>query len=169
MALEIERRFLVRGEGWRQHSLWSQPLVQGYLPGSAQGMTLRVRRGGAGEAWLTLKFPGEGIARHEFEYAIPEADAEPLLDRCTAVLSKCRHGLNLPGGEWVLDVFEGPNSPLVIAEVELEQADQAIEIPAWCVQEITGLATFSNAALSAEPFAHWPLPEQERWRACLSG
>jgi CYTH domain-containing protein len=167
MALEIERRFLVRGEDWRRHVLWRQPLEQGYLPSSTASMTLRVRRGGAGEAWFTLKFPGEGIARHEFEYAIPEADAGALLERCSAALSKCRYGLDLPGGEWVLDVFEGLNRPLVIAEVELEVAEQALEIPPWCVEEITALASFSNAALSLEPFSRWPAEQQRHWLQLL--
>ena len=167
MALEIERRFLVRGESWRQHSLWSQRLEQGYLPSSSAAMTLRVRRAGPENAWFTLKFPGEGIARHEFEYAIPEADARALLERCPAVLSKCRYGLDLPGGEWVLDVFEGLNSPLVIAEVELEEPDQSLRIPPWCVEEITALGAFSNASLSQDPFSGWPAPEQQRWRQLL--
>ena len=169
MALEIERRFLVRGESWRKHVLWSQRLEQGYLPSTSASMTLRVRRAGPGDAWFTLKFPGEGIARHEFEYAIPEADARALLERCPAALSKCRYGLDLPGGEWVLDVFEGLNSPLVIAEVELEGAEQSLVIPPWCVEEITALGVFSNAALSQDPFSGWPTLEQQRWLQLLDG
>ena len=63
MALEIERRFLVAGDGWREHVRWSRNLQQGYLAGSADGLTLRVRSDGAGAAWLTLKYPARGIAR----------------------------------------------------------------------------------------------------------
>ena len=77
MALEIERRFLVAGDGWREHSCWERRLLQGYLAGSADGLTLRVRSDGAGAGWLTLKYPAAGIARHEFEYTIPQPMRRP--------------------------------------------------------------------------------------------
>jgi CYTH domain-containing protein len=163
MALEIERRFLVAGDGWREHVCWSRQLQQGYLAGSARGLTLRVRSDGAGAAWLTLKYPAAGIARHEFEYAIPPGDAQALLERSEARLLKCRHGLDLPGGDWVLDVFDAENAPLVIAEVELESEEQALELPGWCRREITGIGAFSNAALAQRPFASWSAEERDPW------
>lgn len=181
MALEIERRFLVQGEGWRRHSRWQRRLQQGYLVSDSAGLVLRVRtsrpmRGleppaaGAGpvqsdaaegaQAWLTLKLPlpevaGSALSRQEFEYAIPLADAEALLTQCTSRLVKQRHGLDLPGGAWVLDVFEGSNAPLVVAEVELKQPDQEVQPPLWCVHELTGRHELSNAALARHPFASW--------------
>ena len=163
MALEIERRFLVSGEGWRRHVRSSAPLHQGYLASAAEGLTLRVRRAGVEQAWLTLKFPAAGIAREEFEYAIPPADAEALLLQCREGVQKWRHGLDLPGGDWVLDVFEAENAPLVIAEVELERADQPVAVPPWCALEITGERAFSNAALARCPFSSWEGSERERW------
>jgi len=168
MALEIERRFLVRGQAWRQHQRWQAELRQGYLTSAADGLTLRVRCDGQGSAWLTLKLPAAGIARQEFDYAIPEADALALLEQCPVALAKRRHGLDLPGGDWVLDVFSGSNAPLVIAEVELPSADHPVLIPAWCAQEITGIGAFSNAALAAHPFARWPEPERQPWLRHLS-
>ena len=168
MALEIERRFLVVGDAWQAHRCWSARLQQGYLSSSANGLTLRVRSDGAGQAWLTLKFPAAGIARQEYEYAIPAADAEGLLAQCSAAVLKCRSGLDLPGGDWVLDVFEAENAPLVIAEVELERADQPVEIPSWCALEITGVGAFSNAALAQRPFAHWPDAERRPWLERIS-
>ena len=167
MALEIERRFLVSGQQWRDVVSWQRDFAQGYFPNSSAAMTSRVRLAGTEEAWLTLKFPAGGIARQEFEYPIPGADALALLERCEAKLIKRRFGLDLPGGDWVLDVFEGENAPLVIAEVELEQADQAVEIPHWCQREITGLGTFSNAALASHPFARWSEKEQAPWQGAL--
>ena len=163
MALEIERRFLVAGEAWRPHVRWSRNLQQGYLAGSADGLTLRVRSDGLGAAWLTLKYPASGIARHEFEYAIPQQDADALLERSAARVLKQRHGLDLPGGDWVLDVFSGANEPLVIAEVELESEQAAVAIPPWCRCEITGIGAFSNAALAQRPFQHWQPDEQRPW------
>jgi CYTH domain-containing protein len=163
MALEIERRFLVASEGWRPHVCWSRNLQQGYLAGSADGLTLRVRSDGLGAAWLTLKYPASGIARHEFEYAIPQQDADSLLERSAARVLKQRYGLDLPGGDWVLDVFAGENAPLVIAEVELESEQAAVAIPPWCSCEITGIGAFSNAALAQRPFQLWQPEEQQPW------
>jgi CYTH domain-containing protein len=165
MALEIERRFLVSGQRWREHIRWSRALRQGYLVGSADGLTLRVRVDGTNGAWLTLKYPAAGIAREEFEYPIPLEDADALLQRCETALCKCRFGLNGPGGDWVLDVFEADNAPLVIAEVELASPEQEVPIPPWCVVEITGIGAFSNAALAATPFAQWPEVERRQWLA----
>ena len=185
VALEIERRFLVVGEGWRHHCLWVRSLRQGYLVAAAEGITLRVRtssplgetgesevagvRGRAEaspEAFLTLKAPppagfsGPALCRLEFEYAIPLADGEELLALAAASLRKRRHGLDLSGGDWVLDVFEGDNAPLVLAEVEIASADQAVMIPSWCGREVTDRRDLSNAALAHHPFARWSEAEQ---------
>ena len=83
--------------------------------------------------------------------------------RSEARVMKERFGLDLPGGEWVLDVFEAANAPLVIAEVELESEQAAVAIPTWCGPEITGQGVFSNAALAQRPFQVWPKAEQEPW------
>ncbi|MEB3184912.1 MAG: CYTH domain-containing protein [Cyanobacteriota bacterium] len=170
MALEIERRFLVAGEAWRPHVRWSRSLRQGYLAAGPAGVTVRVRQA-AEQAWLTLKASAssDGLVRHEFEYPIPVADAAALLALAPRQLAKCRHGLDLPGGDWVLDVFEGANAPLVVAEVELADAAVLISPPAWCVQEITGRPELSNAALSAQPLAAWPELEKAALLALLQG
>lgn len=170
MALEIERRFLVAGEGWRPLVRWSARLRQGYLVAGGDGLTLRVRlRQGSAPgrdegAWLTLKAlpPGgaDALSRLEFEYPIPPADGEALLALTDRQLSKWRHCLDLPGGDWVLDVFDGANAPLVVAEVELESADQPLEVPSWCVREISGLHELSNAALSGRPLSQWSEAER---------
>ncbi len=185
LAQEIERRFLVEGEGWRSHSLWVRCLRQGYLVAAAEGLTLRVRTssplGAPGtpetagiegwaepalEAFLTLKAPspagfsGPALCRLEFEYPIPVADGEELLALAAASLRKRRHGLDLSGGDWVLDVFEGDNAPLVLAEVEIASADQAVMIPSWCGREVTDRWDLSNAALAHHPFARWSEAEQ---------
>ncbi len=167
MALEIERRFLVHGELWRPHVLGESLIRQGYLASGSEGLTLRVRlaRPPAGPmaAWLTLKLPvpGEALARQEYEYPIPAADAEALLEQCAHRLGKTRFALGLPGGDWVLDVFEGANAPLVVAEVELERADQPVAVPPWCAREITGRRELSNAALASRPLALWSEADRE--------
>ena len=162
MALEIERRFLVAGDGWRPLVRWSARLRQGYLSRAGDSLTLRVRLSearGPAQAWLTIKAPPPGgadaITRLEFEYPIPLADGEALLALTAQRVEKWRHGLALPGGDRVLDVFEGANTPLVVAEVELAAADQPLELPEWCARELSGRQELSNAALAARPLAHW--------------
>lgn len=160
MALEIERRFLVSGDGWQAHVGWVVEFRQGYLQTREDGLTTRIRLQQAGreeeKAWLTIKAASEGASastRQEFEYGIPVADGEALLALSSWRLEKRRHGLVLPcGGEWVLDVFRGANAPLLIAEVELLHADQEVVIPPWCGQEITGMHQLSNASLARQPW-----------------
>jgi len=182
LALEIERRFLVQAEGWRSHVIWQARLQQGYLVQGAAGLTLRVRvseslSGEGSQAWLTLKAapprpgpgvaadqplrPGQALSRLEFEYAIPTEEAQALLALAPHQLRKCRYGLDLAGGDWVLDVFEGDNAPLVVAEVELEDPDQAVALPPWCGLELTGRHELSNAALAARPLALWSEAERQ--------
>ncbi|MEB3321476.1 MAG: CYTH domain-containing protein [Synechococcaceae cyanobacterium] len=169
MALEIERRFLVRGDGWRPHVRWQARLRQGYLVAADDGLVVRVRTrrpeaGGGAAAWLTLKAPpprgAASCTRLEFEYPIPPGDGEALLALAPDQLVKLRHGLDLPGGEWVLDVFEGRNAPLVVAEVELDDEDRSPPVPAWCVRELTGLHQLSNAALAQRPLQAWSEAER---------
>ncbi len=179
MAVEIERRFLVAGHDWRPHIRWQALLRQGYLVANREGIVVRVRisqsQNPSGEdcspvspmAWLTLKAappggePGqESLSRLEFEYAIPELDAIEMLTLTNRQLSKVRYGLDLPDGDWVLDVFAGANSPLVLAEVELLRPDQPVSIPAWCVREVTGCHALSNAALAERPLNEWSPSER---------
>ena len=163
MAVEIERRFLLTGEGWRSLAGAPQPLRQGYLAASADGVTVRVRLRGVEAAWLPLKAAADaiGLVRHEFEYAIPVSDAESLWTLAPHRLEKTRFALSLVGGDWVVDQFAGRNGPLLLAEVELPSAQTALEIPAWCGREITGDGRWSNAALARRPLQDWPLAERE--------
>ena len=165
VALEIERRFLVVGYGWRPLVGPPQALRQGYVVSSADGVTVRVRLNGAGQAWLTLKAAADacGLVRHEFEYPIPEEDAEGLWQLAPDRLEKTRFHLDLPGGEWVVDCFEGDNAPLVLAEVELPAVDADLSIPAWCGLEVTGDSRWSSALLAAKPIQSWTAADRCRY------
>ena len=163
MPLEIERRFLVIGSGWRALAGAPQPLRQGYLAVSKDGVTVRMRLRADGQAWLTLKAPTSGLARHEFEYPLPTTDAEALWDLAPHRLIKTRYSLTLTGGDWVVDCFEGDNAPLVLAEVELASEGASLDVPSWCGQEITGDGRWSNAALAAAPIAAWPDEVRSRY------
>ena len=165
MALEIERRFLVRSDAWRRTAGPAQPLRQGYLAASADGVTVRMRLRGTDQAWLTLKAAADavGLVRHEFEYPIPVADAEALWDLAPHRLDKVRYGLDVQGGDWVVDCFQGENAPLVLAEVELASAQVDLAIPPWCGEEITGQSRWSNAVLAQQPVLSWPEEERRRF------
>jgi adenylate cyclase len=177
MALEIERRFLVSGDGWRSHICGVRQLQQGYLAVNAAGPTVRVRTSGPPEpedgaeaearAWITIKAAapqniGAALSRLEFEYSIPLPDGQALLALCTTRLVKRRYGLSLAGGDWVVDVFEADNAPLVLAEVELDSAETEVTIPSWCGREITGSHELSNAGLAQRPLSLWSGAERSQ-------
>ena len=159
MPLEIERKFLVTGDGWRRHAVSSQRLMQGYIANTAAA-SVRVRiAADAGKAWLTIKSAVPGTMRQEFEYAIPPAEALDLLKLASGVvIAKTRH--RVPAGAHVfeVDVFEGDNAGLVVAEAELESEHENIALPDWIGSEISHDRRYYNAALSAHPFARWPKP-----------
>lgn len=151
MGIEIERKFLVAGDGWRALVTRSATLRQGYLA-SGGVATVRVRTIGDERGYLTIKADGTALSRAEFEYEIPVAEARQLLRYCGgAQIEKVRHWLALGGGEWVVDEFRGRHEGLVLAEVELESATATFETPAWLGQEVTGDARYYNSRLAAQP------------------
>ncbi|MBN2885751.1 MAG: CYTH domain-containing protein [Chromatiaceae bacterium] len=164
MGVEIERKFLVRGEGWRDAVEASWPIRQGYLaapePLAASGAraTVRVRRSGE-QAFLTIKGPGQGagLARAEFEYPIPPADADALLAELAlpGMIEKVRHRVRHGAHGWELDVFAGENAGLVLAELELTHEDEPFERPDWLGEEVTQDGRYYNAALARHPFSRW--------------
>ncbi len=165
MSLEIERRFLVLGNGWRKYARSSNPLRQGYLVTSLDGFTIRTRLRGIEQAWLTLKSPVDcrRLSHYEFEYEIPVADAEAMWNLAAYQLEKNRFEIDYPGGEWVVDCFKGKNAPLVLAEVELLKVDAHLHLPDWCVEEVTGQSRWSNAALAKQPFQSWEQTLKDRY------
>ena len=153
MATEIERKFLVRGDAWRQQS--PTRICQGYLNRDKE-RTVRVRIAG-NKAFLTIKGASKGATRSEFEYEIPLADAQQLLALCDGpVLDKNRHVLVHAGTTWEVDEFLGANAGLVVAEVELEREDQPFERPAWLGEEVTEDPRYYNSNLAAKPYSTWP-------------
>jgi adenylate cyclase len=149
MGIEIERKFLVAGDGWRHAASGpGVPIRQGYLSVDAAAV-VRVRRAGP-RAFLTIKGPG-GLVRAEFEYEIPPQDAEALLALCPdPALAKMRWPVPHAGHLWTVDVFEQPArlAGLVLAEVELPHAEAAPALPDWLGREVTGDPRYANAALA---------------------
>lgn len=153
MPLEIERKFLVKGEPWH-HAVSSTRMSQGYLSQGGTN-TVRVRIGGE-KAWLTIKGPAKGISRSEYEYEIPVAEAEELLGLCPlAVVEKTRYLIPHEGHTWEVDVFHGENDGLVVAEVELADESVEPELPVWVGKEVTSERRYANSALAAVPFRLW--------------
>jgi adenylate cyclase len=159
MALEIERKFRVRGDGWKSHVVRARRLRQAYLTKNDR-ISMRVRIDGDETATLTIKTARTGIERHEYEFAIPVADAKELMEqREGAVISKVRHIVRNGTFNWEVDVFDGDNSGLVIAEIELDRADRVIELPNWIGEEVTDDRRFYNADLAKNPYSTWSRAE----------
>jgi adenylate cyclase len=152
MGIEIERKFLVTGEGWRPLVTGRKLLRQAYL--ARQGKTsIRVRIVDESAATLTVKSRGARTSRLEFEYPIPIADAIALLEfRDGLLLSKVRHEVRYGGLMWEIDVFDGDNAGLVIAEVELASERQSISLPPWVGRVITHDERYYNSRLVHHPF-----------------
>ena len=152
MPTEIERKFLVIGDGWRTDK--GIRIRQGYL-NRERGRIVRVRIAGD-NGYITIKGVTTGISRAEFEYAIPAVDAGQLLQMCAGrLIEKVRHVVVHKGTSWEVDEFHGDNSGLLIAEVELEFEEQTFEKPVWLGAEVTGDVRYYNSYLSQHPYASW--------------
>ena len=160
MSLEIERKFLVRGEGWRAHGS-GIPYRQGYLS-TVPERTVRVRLI-RDKGYLTIKGIAVGATRAEYEYEIPAGEASEMLDNLCErpLIEKMRYRVEHQGLTWEIDVFDGDNTGLIIAEVELEEEHQAIMLPDWVGEEVTGDPRYYNANLIADPFTGWPLKSNQ--------
>lgn len=162
MPLEIERKFCVLDDTWRADTVKVHRLRQAYLMKN-EHISIRVRIDGHEAATLTIKTPAPGIERNEYEYPIPVADAEELFaQRDGSIIAKSRYLVPFKGLLWEIDVFEGPNSGLVIAEVELEDVRQDFQRPAWLGHEITYDPRFYNAYLAKHPYLSWRTAEPRR-------
>ena len=166
MAIEIERKFLVTSDDWRVAAHRVVPMAQGYindqaaLDSGAQRASVRVRIAGD-EAFLNLKSREAGHTRQEFDYPIPVVDARALLALCVGgLIDKRRHYVDHAGHLWEVDEFLGDNAGLVVAEIELESADEAFQRPAWAGAEVTDSLRYYNLALATRPYSQWSETER---------
>jgi len=155
MATEIERKYLVRGDGWRAHVRRRIRYQQGYLA-NTEHCSVRVRVGGDA-AHVNFKGATVGASRLEFEYPVPMEDAQEMLRKlCTGpVVEKTRYVVRHLDQDWEVDVFEGDNAGLIVAEIELEDEAQAISLPDWVGEEVTHELRYYNSQLAATPFNRW--------------
>ena len=173
MGIEIERKFLVIAEGWREAAHAVAPMAQGYINDigamdrGEQRASVRVRIQGDA-AYLNLKSREMGHTRQEFDYPVPVADARALLALCVGgVIDKRRHYVRHAGHLWEVDEFLGDNAGLVVAEIELADAGEAFVKPAWAGREVTDAARYYNLALASRPFSGWS--EEERGASDIPG
>ena len=160
MGIEIERRFIIHGDKWKNLKNTCQHFKQGYLESNPNGWTVRVRLINNKYSFLTLKSVFKGIANHEYEYEIPYSDGESLFKLCNYTIVKKRFSIIFDNFNWVIDQFEGENSPLIIAEIELREENQSILIPSWCGEEITGEKYWSNSYLAMQPISNWSIEKR---------
>ena len=160
MGLEIERKFIVTGDGYKLGA--TRKLIrQGFLNDDMDRM-VRIRLVD-NKAFLTVKGPLKDASRSEFEYPIPVAEAEAMLvDLCIPpILEKNRYVVEIEGLTWEVDVFMGVNEGLIVAEVELEESGQKIIFPEWIGKEITDDKRYYNASLVGHPYCNWKNKEKE--------
>ena len=155
MGQEIERKFLVTDEACTEQAMRRTRMRQGYLS-EGFGSSVRVRIENE-RALLNVKSSRDGIHRYEFEYEIPLEDAATMLDKVALqpLIEKTRY--EIPSGRhvWEVDVFEGDNEGLVVAEIELASADEIFERPPWLGQEVSHDLRYYNVSLREKPYKNW--------------
>lgn len=155
MPQEIERKYLVNKKEWEAFDKpEGKTIKQAYLLNEIE-KTIRVRIKGD-KGFLTIKGKTEGVTRTEFEYEIPFQDAEQLMKLYgKQSIEKVRYEITIANHIWEVDVFEGKNDGLIVAEIELQNENEAFEIPHWVAQEVSDDARYYNANLIHHPFKSW--------------
>ena len=155
MNVEIERKFLVHPDKWKDLTKPEGELLrQGYLLSTPE-KTIRVRVSGQ-QGFLTIKGISVGAKRDEYEYEIPLEDAEKLLENlCLSIVSKLRHKILYHNKLWEVDVFLDDNEGLIVAEIELKSEAEAFDIPGWIKAEVTSDNRYYNSSLSLNPYKKW--------------
>ena len=154
MALEIERRFLIKNDNWKEFINKKIYIEQGYFSKSIDGWIIRVRLIGKNSK-ITLKKHIKGFTNFEFEYPIPRSDAETIMSNLSSTIKKERFFLEVEKKSWIIDCFKEKNFPLEIAEIELLNEKENLSLPSFVSKEITGLKYFSNFSLANKPFSEW--------------
>jgi len=154
MALEIERRFLIKNDNWKDFINKKIYIEQGYLSNSLDGWIIRVRLIGKNSK-IALKNHIKGFTNFEFEYSIPRREAETILSNLSNTIKKDRFFLEIEKKSWIIDCFKENNYPLEIAEIELSNEEEDLFFPSFISKEITGQTHYSNFSLANNPFSKW--------------
>ena len=154
MALEIERRFLIKNDNWRKFITNKIFIEQGYLSKTIDDWIIRIRFTGK-DFKITLKKHIESFTNFEFEYSIPQKDGETIMSNLSNTIKKERFFLEIEKKSWIIDCFKENNYPLEIAEIELSSEDEDLSLPSFISKEITGMKHYSNFSLANKPFSEW--------------
>ena len=154
MALEIERRFLIKNDNWKEFITNKISIEQGYLSKSLDDWIIRIRFTG-NEFKIALKKHIASFTNFEFEYLIPRSDGEKIMSNLSNTIKKERFFLEVEKKSWIIDCFKENNYPLEIAEIELSNEKEDLILPPFISKEITGLKNFSNFSLTNKPFSEW--------------
>ena len=154
MALEIERRFLIRNDSWKGLITKKIFIEQGYLSKSLDDWIIRIRFTGK-DFKIALKKHIRSFTNFEFEYPIPRRDGEKIMSNLSNVIKKERFFLEFKKKTWIVDCFKENNYPLEIAEIELLNEKEDVSLPSFISKEITGLKHYSNFSLANKPFSEW--------------
>ena len=152
MTFEIERRFLIKNNNWKEFITKKIVIEQGYLTKSLDDWIIRIRFTGK-DFKIALKKHIANFTNFEFEYSIPRSDGEKIMSNLTNTIKKERFFLEVEKKSWIIDCFKEKNYPLEIAEIELSSEDEDLSIPSFISNEITGLTQYSNFSLANKPFS----------------
>ena len=154
MALEIERRFLIKNDNWKKFITKKIFIEQGYLSKSPNDWIIRMRFTGK-DYKIALKKHIKNFTNFEFEYSIPRKDGKTIMSNLSNTIKKERFFLEIENQSWIIDSFKENNYPLEIAEIELSNEREDLILPSFISKEITGLKHYSNFSLSNKPFSKW--------------
>jgi len=154
MALEIERRFLIKNDNWKKFITKKILIEQGYLSKSFDDWIIRIRFTGKGFK-IALKKHIKSFTNFEFEYSIPRSDGETIMSNLSSTIKKERFYLKVEKKSWTIDCFKENNYPLEIAEIELSNEEEDLFLPSFISKEITCLTHYSNFSLANNPFSEW--------------
>jgi len=154
MAIEIERRFLLKNDSWKEYITKKIYIEQGYLSKSLDDWIIRIRFTGK-DFKIALKKHIKGFTNLEFEYSIPRSDGETIMSNLSNTIKKERFFLDVDKKSWIIDCFQENNYPLEIAEIELSNEQENLLLPSFISTEITGLTHYSNFSLANKPFSEW--------------
>ena len=154
MALEIERRFLIKNDNWKKFITEKIFIEQGYLSKSLDNWIIRIRFTGK-DFKIAFKKHIKSFTNFEFEYSIPQKDGETIMSNLSNTIKKERFFLEVEKKSWIIDCFKEKNYPLEIAEIELSNEKEDLFLPSFISKEITGLTHYSNFRLANNPFSEW--------------
>ena len=163
MALEIERRFLIKNNYWKDFVTNKTSIEQGYLSYNLEDWIIRIRFNGKNFK-IALKKHIKNFTNYEYEFSIPNSEGEKIMATLTNKIKKERFFLEVDNKNWIVDCFKDKNFPLEIAEIELNSEKEEVILPPFVSREITGLKIFTNLSLTKHPFSKWQNKDLKKFK-----